>query len=130
MNKRHRPKKVRITYDFNAGAERMMATLTEIKSVIRAAKRDVRKEKAAGRSGWRKLSVAIAKIRLMVRPKPGTFAWDSAVGYFLEHEPHLRWVADIPPIVPGDGKGLSAVEFINGRSDRPQKTSAASASLR
>lgn len=90
MSTKCKPKKVRKAFDYQASCDRKLAMLKEIASIINATRRDVRREKAEGRSGWRHLSAAVAKIRMIVRPKPGTFAWDTSIIYYLEHDPRLR----------------------------------------
>lgn len=115
---RHKlPKRVKIVGDVAKSCARMRKTLAEVMDIIVRARREDDAAIAEGRPGsWRHLSAAVCTLRMMMRPKPETVAWHTEIDYYLDREPHLRWVDDIPPLMPGDGAGLSAIEFINGKA--------------
>lgn len=111
------PKKQKIVGDTAKSCARMREILGEAFRTMERARCEDVAAMANGKPGsWRHLSAAIATLRSMVRPKPGTLAWHTEIDYYLDREPHLRWVSDVPPLVPGDGEGLAAVDFINGKS--------------
>ena len=117
---RHKlPKKLKIVGDVAKSCERMRATLDKVQKILNDARREDGAAIAEGRPGsWRHLSAAICTLRSMMRPDPGTLAWHTEIDYYLDREPHLRWSSDIPPLVPGDGEGLAAIEFINGKAGK------------
>lgn len=111
------PKKVKIFADTAKSCARMREILGEALRTLERARCEDVAAMAKGKPGsWRHLSAAIATLRQMMRPEPGTLAWHTEIDYYLDRDPHLRWADDIPPLVPGDGAGLSAVEFINGKA--------------
>ena len=111
------PKKLKIVGDIAKSCAMMRYLLDDAMDIIVRARREDDAALAEGKPGsWRHLSAAVAYLRILMRPKPETVAWHTEIDYYLDREPHLRWVGDIPPLVPGDGAGLSAVEFINGKA--------------
>ncbi len=76
---------------FEESCERMRKVLRDAEAL--AAKALAHQPEKPG-DCWMHLSVALGKLRKMMRPKPGTFAWHTETDHYLQHEPNLRWLAE------------------------------------
>ena len=107
------PKKLKIMRNTAKSCERMRLRLCEALEIIEDARREDGAAMAEGKPGsWRHLSAALCKLRSMLRPEPGTLAWHTEIDYYLDREPHLRWVSE-----QGNADGeyrtpMSALDFI------------------
>lgn len=107
------PKKLKIMRNTAKSCERMRLLLCEALEIIEDARREDGAAMAEGKPGsWRHLSAALCKLRSMLRPEPGTLAWHTEIDYYLDREPHLRWVSE-----QGNADGeyrtpMSALDFV------------------
>lgn len=108
------PKKLKIMRDTAKSRDRMGVLLAKATDILDEAARADREAESKGdvSGSWRILSAAVGALRSMLRPEPGTFAWHTEIDYYLDREPHLRWVSE-----QGNADGeyrtpMSALDFI------------------